>query len=53
MNDDASELRGLVDAERIIGALPNDRDVFLACLKGIRVPEVKEIKTIVDRLLSK
>lgn len=53
MNDDASELRGLVDAERIIGALPNDRDVFLACLKGRRVPEVQEIKEIVTKLLAR
>jgi CO dehydrogenase maturation factor len=53
MNDDASELRELVDADRIVGALPNDKDVFLACLKGKKVPEIQEIKPVVDRLLSK
>ncbi|HNX09690.1 MAG TPA: AAA family ATPase [Methanothrix sp.] len=53
MNEDAIELRELVDSNKIIGALPNDREVFKACLKGGRVPEVREMKAIVDRLLAK
>jgi CO dehydrogenase maturation factor len=52
MNEDASELKELVDKERIVGTLPFDREVFKACLKGIRVPEIKEMKQIVDRLLT-
>jgi CO dehydrogenase maturation factor len=52
MNEDASELKELVDKERIVGTLPFDREVFKACLKGIRVPEIKEMKHIVDRLLT-
>lgn len=52
MNEDASELKELVDKERIVGTLPFDREVFKACLKGIRVPEIKEMKQIVDRLLA-
>ncbi|MCK9564907.1 MAG: AAA family ATPase [Methanothrix sp.] len=51
MNEDASELKELVDGGKIIGILPFDRDVFKACLKGSRVPEVKEMKQIVDSLL--
>jgi CO dehydrogenase maturation factor len=53
MNEDASELLELVDGGKIVGALTNDRDIFLACLKGSRVPEVKEMKAIVDKLLEK
>ncbi|MDQ1262147.1 MAG: dehydrogenase maturation factor [Euryarchaeota archaeon] len=53
MNEDALELRDLVDKERIVGTLPFDTGVFKACLKGDRVPEIKEMKDIVDRLLAK
>ncbi|HUS76979.1 MAG TPA: P-loop NTPase [Methanothrix sp.] len=52
MNEDALELRDLVDKERIVGILPFDREVFKACLKGNKVPEIKEMKLIVDRLLA-
>jgi CO dehydrogenase maturation factor len=52
MNEDASELKELVEKERIVGTLPFDREVFKACLKGIRVPEIKEMKQIVDRLVT-
>ncbi|MFZ2472910.1 MAG: P-loop NTPase [Methanothrix sp.] len=52
MNEDASELKELVDGGKIIGILPFDRDVFKACLKGSRVSEVKEMKQIVDSLLA-
>jgi CO dehydrogenase maturation factor len=51
MNEDAAE--ALVDKKKIAGSLPFDREVFKACLKGSRVPEVKEMKQIVDRLLAK
>jgi CO dehydrogenase maturation factor len=51
MNEDALELRDLVDKERIVGTLPFDTGVFKACLKGNKVPEIKEMKQIVDRLL--
>jgi CO dehydrogenase maturation factor len=52
MNEDALELRTLVDKERIVGTLPFDTGVFKACLKGEKVPQVKEMKDIVDRLLE-
>jgi CO dehydrogenase maturation factor len=52
MNEDALELKELVDQSKIVGTLPFDRDVFKACLKGSRVPEIKEMKQIVDRLLA-
>ncbi len=52
MNEDALELRDLVDKERIVGTLPFDTGVFKACLKGEKVPEIKEMKDIVDRLLA-
>jgi CO dehydrogenase maturation factor len=52
MNEDAMELVDLVEAEKVIGILPYDRDVFKACLKGNRVPDLKEIKPIVERLLA-
>ncbi|MGV8174617.1 MAG: P-loop NTPase [Methanothrix sp.] len=52
MNDDAAELRELVDKMKVVGSLPFDRDVFKACLKGSRVPEIVEMKGIVDRLLA-
>ena len=52
MNEDAAELEALVDKTKIIGRLPLDRDVFKACLKGSRVPEIDEMKTIVDQLLA-
>jgi CO dehydrogenase maturation factor len=52
MNEDAAELEALVDKTKIIGRLPFDRDVFKACLKGNRVPEIDEMKTIVDQLLA-
>ncbi|MDM7913479.1 MAG: hypothetical protein QUS09_10315 [Methanotrichaceae archaeon] len=42
----------MVDRQRVIGALPNDRDVFRACLKGGAVPSVKEIGGIADRLMG-
>ena len=52
MNEDALELKNLVDQGKIVGTLPFDRGVFKACLKGSRVPEIKEMKEIVDRLLA-
>ena len=52
MNEDAAELESLVDKTKIIGSLPFDRNVFKACLKGSRVPEMDEMKKIVDRLLA-
>ncbi len=52
MNEDSAELEALVDREKIAGVLPFNRDVFKACLKGSRVPEVEEMKQIVDRLLA-
>ena len=52
MNEDSRELAELVERERIIGELPNDSEVFKACLKGIRVPEMEEMKVIVDRLIA-
>ena len=52
MNEDAAELESLVDKTKIIGRLPFDRDVFKACLKGRRVPEIDEMKAIVDLLLA-
>jgi CO dehydrogenase maturation factor len=52
MNEDALELRDLVDKQRIIGILPFDTGVFKACLKGDKVPEIKEMKEIVDRLMA-
>lgn len=53
MNEDATELLSLVDGERVIGSVPFDRDVFRACLKGSQVPQLAEMKEIVDRLLAK
>ncbi|MDD2836939.1 MAG: P-loop NTPase [Methanothrix sp.] len=53
MNEDALELRDLVDKERIVGILPFDTNVFKACLKGDSVPQIKEMRDIVDRLLAK
>jgi CO dehydrogenase maturation factor len=53
MNEDAAELAELVDKGKIIGTLPFDKEVFKACLKGIRVPPVKEMKEIVDRIMTK
>ncbi len=52
MNEDAAELESLVDKTKIIGSLPFDRNVFKACLKGRRVPEIDEMKKIVDQLLA-
>jgi CO dehydrogenase maturation factor len=52
MNEDAAELRDLVDKERIIGILPFDTGVFKACLKGDSVPQIKEMKDIVNKLLT-
>jgi CO dehydrogenase maturation factor len=52
MNEDALELKDLVDQAKIVGPLPFDREVFKACLKGSRVPQVREMKQIVDRLLA-
>jgi CO dehydrogenase maturation factor len=52
MNEDALELRNLVDKEKIIGILPFDAGVFKACLKGDKVPEIKEMKEIVDRIMA-
>ena len=52
MNEDAVELESLVDKTKVIGSLPFDRNVFKACLKGSRVPEMDEMKKIVDRLLA-
>jgi CO dehydrogenase maturation factor len=52
MNDDSKELTDLVDKEKMLGEVPFDRNVFRACLKGDRVPEIEEIKGIVDRLLA-
>jgi len=51
MNEDAAELEALVDKTKIVGSLPFDREVFKACLKGSRVPDIREIKPIVDRLI--
>jgi hypothetical protein len=42
----------MVVKERIVGILPFDTGVFKACLKGEKVPQVKEMKDIVDRLLA-
>jgi CO dehydrogenase maturation factor len=52
MNEDALELKDLVDQGTIVGTLAFDREVFKACLKGSRVPQVREMKQIVDRLLA-
>lgn len=52
MNQDSVELFDLVDGKKIIGALPFDSGVFKACLKGKRIPQIPEIKGIVDRLLE-
>jgi len=52
MNEDAAELSSLVDGEKVIGSVPFDRDVFQACLKGSLVPQLAEMKEIVDRLLA-
>lgn len=52
MNDDSADLETLVDKKKVVGSLPFDRDVFKACLKGSRVPEIVEMKGIVDRLLA-
>lgn len=52
MNEDASALKELVDGEKVIGSLPYNRDVFLACLKGSRVPLTEEMRPIVGRLLA-
>jgi hypothetical protein len=34
------------------GDLPCNREVFKACLKGVSVPEIEEIKETVNRLLA-
>jgi CO dehydrogenase maturation factor len=47
---DAAELKELMDKDRIVGILPFDREVFKACLKGSSVPQIKEMKEIVDSL---
>jgi len=52
MNEDAAELETLVDKTKVIGSLPFDRNVFKACLKGSQVPEMDEMKKIVDWLLA-
>jgi CO dehydrogenase maturation factor len=52
MNEDAAELVTLVDKTKVVGSLPFDREVFKACLKGERVPQLSEMKPIVDRLMA-
>jgi CO dehydrogenase maturation factor len=52
MDENSKDLAELVDSRRVIGALPNDREVFRACLKGGAVPGVKEIWGIADRLMG-
>jgi CO dehydrogenase maturation factor len=53
MDENAQELNDLVDKKKVVGALPNDREVFKACLRGSRVPEMAEMEKIADRLLEK
>jgi len=52
VDEDSAELADLVLKDKVIGALPNDREVFKACLKGKRIPEMKEMEKIADRLLA-
>jgi len=52
MDENSKELAEMVDRRRVIGILPNDKDVFTACLKGGAVPKVKEMEGIADRLIG-
>lgn len=52
MDESSLELLDMVDRSRVIGALPFDRGVFKACLKGERVPDLKEMGLIAERLLA-
>jgi CO dehydrogenase maturation factor len=52
MDKDAQELSGLVDSRKIVGKLPFDRDIFKACLQGRKVPQMREMEMIADRLLE-
>jgi len=52
MDKDAQELSDLVDKRKIVGKLPFDRDIFKACLEGKKVPPMREMEKIADRLLE-
>jgi len=52
MDENSKELADLVDKNRVIGAMPFDRAVFKACLKGEKVPSITEMEQIADRLLA-
>jgi CO dehydrogenase maturation factor len=52
VDEDAGELSGLVDKRRVVGMLPFDRDIFKACLQGKKVPKMKDMEKIADRLLE-
>jgi CO dehydrogenase maturation factor len=51
MDDNSKELVDLVDKNKMIGALPFDKEVFKACLNGYKVPPIVEMEQIADKLL--
>jgi CO dehydrogenase maturation factor len=52
IDENSKDLLDMVDKERVIGTLPFDREVFIACLRGEKVPAVSEMKQITDKLLA-
>lgn len=52
MDDDSTELTDLVDAGKVLGAVPFDRAVFKACLAGKKVPDLGEMGYVADALLA-
>lgn len=52
MDENSTDLTKMVDSNKVIGTLPFDKEVFKACLKGERVPAVREMDKIADKLLA-
>ncbi|VVB72210.1 Adenylyl-sulfate kinase [uncultured archaeon] len=52
IDGNSEELIDLVDKNKVIGTLPYSKEVFMACLRGNRIPEVSEIVQIADKLLA-
>ncbi len=52
MDENSKELADLVDKNKVIGTMPFDKDVFKACLKGEKVPPIKEMEQIAEKLLA-
>ncbi|MFB3764497.1 MAG: AAA family ATPase [Methanotrichaceae archaeon] len=52
IDENSKDLARMVDRGRVIGILPNDKGVFMACLKGEAVPKVKEMGDIANLLIG-